>query len=126
MTEVEAHVGNILFRLFSIMHCNVKLIMENYEKKKLSPGKEVWEMRNIAFGIYPFASFYNHSCDPNVFIVYHKDTVVCHATQPIDAGQQVNYQLSSERQKEISTKSPFGVLLISETNCPVDSTSYKV
>lgn len=88
---MEAQVGNLLFRLILIVQSNAKLLWESYERMKQA-GK-TFEMLNIAYGVYPFTSFYNHSCDQNVVYAFHKDTVVCHASQPIDAGQQVTYEL---------------------------------
>ena len=47
------------------------------------------EGHNLGHGLYPIASFFNHSCWPNAVVSFSGQTLVVHAIHDIQPGEEV-------------------------------------
>lgn len=106
LTEKEAFVGAVIFRLLNVMPCNSHDIAE-FETPvldKFVPGnKKV----SVGAGLYPCLALLNHSCTPSFMRCNKGNEVICVASKAIKKGEEIceNYGLMhtakdlNERQK---------------------------
>lgn len=73
---------------------------------------EAEEKEYFGFGVFPLASFFNHSCDPNVKKTRNGNSLLFHIKRPVSQGEELcidygNYLHESLQQRQLELKEWF-------------------
>ncbi|CAG0891243.1 unnamed protein product [Cyprideis torosa] len=87
LTDDEVLAGSILVRNLQVLQFNAHEISEFYMRKKgdFRGAKSVF----IGAGIYPTASFFNHSCDPGIVRYFCGDKIIIRAIRNLEPGDMI-------------------------------------
>lgn len=81
--EERDNVVDIFHRNLRILNTNLlELGAAHYENQQ-------WYAKSVGSGIFPFASMFNHNCDPNINRVTFNNQLVFYVARPIKAGEQL-------------------------------------
>lgn len=106
LTQDEAYVGGLLFRLLNVMPTNTHDISE-FETPILDSFAPGCVKVSVGAGLYPCLALLNHGCEPSFMRCNKGNVVICVASKTIKKGQEIceNYGLMytakelKERQK---------------------------
>ena len=83
--EDEVLVGASLVHHLYIVQCNAM----NITSMKLNKDFRLCQPEDIGLALYPTAALMNHSCDPNIDLIFWGNVNVYHATSNIKAGASI-------------------------------------
>jgi len=96
-------VGGTVLRFLQIISCNGIEVPEMTEAESLDKSHP----STIGLGIYPTISLLNHSCDPNIELIFTDDTCAARMVQTVRAGCEltidygyVYYSMPGERRRQ--------------------------
>ena len=107
--EVIKYVGGLLLRLLQIVACN------GVEVMRLNSAANLLKCppSSIALAIYPTVSLLNHSCDPNLEVIFYGNTCTVRALKPSPRGHELNidygyiYYLTTRKRRQLALKAQY-------------------
>lgn len=76
--------------IIDLFHRNLRILNTNLlELGEHHYQNGQWYAKSVGSGLFPFASMFNHNCDPNVNRVTLNNQLVFYVARPIKAGEQL-------------------------------------
>lgn len=103
-TRVRSCIGGIILRFLQIISCNGVEITEMHVGAALPKSNP----ETIGLGLYPTVSLLNHSCDPNLELIFYNDTCAVRAIQNVNSGKELCidygylYYVTPKKQRQLS------------------------
>ncbi|KAK2155570.1 hypothetical protein LSH36_236g00004 [Paralvinella palmiformis] len=103
-SRLRSRVGGILLRFLQIISCNGIEITEMHVANALQKSNP----DTIGLGLFPTVSLLNHSCDPNLELIFYNDTCAVRAIQNINSGKEFCidygylYYVTPKKQRQLS------------------------
>ena len=82
---VENYVAGILLRFLQIIACNGIDIMETNFSGNVAKASQT----TLGLGLFPTTALFNHSCNPNLELIFYGRRVVARAIRSVTPGQQL-------------------------------------
>ena len=109
-TSDELFIGSLMMRHMNILQFNAHEVYEllRGDRSRMKPNKNCL----IGVGVYPQASYFNHSCHPGTSRYNVGKTMVLRSLVPVSPGQEVSenygpvfyFKSKADRQKELSSR----------------------
>jgi hypothetical protein len=97
-------IGGIILRFLKIISCNGIELTEMHVGNALQKSNP----DTIGLGLFPTVSLLNHSCDPNLELIFYNNTCAVKAIQNIAAGKELCidygylYYITPRKQRQLS------------------------
>lgn len=85
--------GSVLLRHILQLQTNLISILNQNLQGLVSVGHSISDMEEepIGIGLYPTVALLNHSCQPNILSIFHKNKFVVRASGSLECGTEINY-----------------------------------
>lgn len=92
-SQAQYTIGSIVLRHLLQLQTNIISVLEQNLQGMVSVGHNLSDMqeRPIGVGIYPTVSLLNHSCQPNIISILHKNKFITRAASALECGTEINY-----------------------------------
>ena len=107
--DFRKYTGGVILRFLQIVACNGIEITELCVGASL--GKS--DPRSVGLALYPTLSLLNHSCDPNVELIFYGSQCAVRAIQGIPSGREINldygyiYYVTPKDQRLLALRSQY-------------------
>ena len=109
-TSDEIFIGSLMMRHMNVLQFNAHEIYEFFrgDRANMKPNKNIL----IGVGVYPQASYFNHSCHPGTARYNIGRTMVLRSLVPVAQGQEISenygpvfyFKSKSDRQRELGAR----------------------
>lgn len=82
---VENYIGGIVLRILQVLCCNAVQIMETHYSVNIQKA----EQQTLGLGLFPTIALINHSCNPNMELVFYGNSCVAKSIRTVPVGEEL-------------------------------------
>jgi hypothetical protein len=91
--KAQLVTGSVILRHVMQLQTNLISILKQNLQNVVTVGHTIGDMEEkpIGIGLYPTISLLNHSCQPNIISIFHRNKFVARASSSLECGTEINY-----------------------------------